>query len=111
MAKYEKRVQGDFNQILTNLNKDIIQSGLSNLVDESNYENAGIKIAVRVYDKYFLRNGNRASLSITMVDDGSEIFISAIGAGGGSGIIFNFSYGAESNLTEIVARCISKMGL
>lgn len=112
MAKFEKHVQGDFQQIVTQLNEDIIRSGLSvNSVDESNYEHGNIRMAVRVYDKYFMRNSNRASLSVTIVDSGSEVFISAIGAGGGSGVIFNFSLGAESELTQVVADSIRRMGL
>jgi hypothetical protein len=109
MAKFEIRVQGDFQTILTKLNKDIT-SDLCDLVDESNYEDANIKMAVRVYDKYFVRNGNRASLSVNIVDNGYEVFISAIGAGGGRGGFFNFSLGAESALTNIVVKSISQMG-
>lgn len=112
MAKFEKLVWGEFTPIVTQLNEDILRSGLSmNLVDESNYESADVRIAVRVYDKYFMRNGNRASVSVTVVGSGREVFISAIGAGGGSGVIFNFSLGAESQLTEVVADSIRRMGL
>ncbi|MCI1930757.1 MAG: DUF6054 family protein [Clostridia bacterium] len=112
MAKYEKHVHGNFKNIVNQLEKDIINNGLSmNLVDESNYESADISMAVRVYDKYFMRNGSRASLSVTVIDSGNEIFISAIGAGGGRGVVFNFSLGAESELTEVVADSIRKMGL
>lgn len=112
MAKFEKRVYGDFQKILDRINYDILQSGLSmNLVDQTNYNLENIKIAVRVYDKYFMRNGNRASLSVTIVDNGSEVYISAIGAGGGNGIFFNFSWGAESELTDVVAGSIKRMGL
>lgn len=110
MAKYEDRVHGDFQQILTRLQEDIKQSGLSvNLVDQSDYELADVKVAVRVYDKYFMRNGNRASLSLTLVGRDGEIFVSAIGAGGGSGSIFNFSLGAESEMANVVADSIHRM--
>ena len=64
--------------------------------------------AVRVYDKYFMRNGNRASLSLTVAGHGSDIFISAIGAGGGQGVIFNFSLGAEEELVDIVRLCMEQ---
>jgi hypothetical protein len=56
-----------------------------------------------------MRNGNRASLSLTVVGHGSEIFISAIGAGGGQGIIFNFSLGAEDDMVAIVRESIEQM--
>lgn len=111
MAKYEKTITGQFEEVVNQLQKDINNSGITmNLVDESNYTIGDTKIAVRVYDKYFMRNGNRASLSLTVVGSNDHITISAIGAGGGSGIIFNFSLGAESEMVEIVQRSIEQMG-
>lgn len=67
------------------------------------------KITVRVYDKYFFRNGNRASLSVTVVGNNDHIFISAIGAGGGQGIFINFSLGAETEMMRIVKNSIESM--
>ena len=110
MAKFEKEIQGNFEEIINKLQNEIMNSGMSmNLVGESNYSSGETNIAVRVYDKYFMRNGNRASLSLTVVGHGSNIYISAIGAGGGQGVIFNFSLGAEDELVDIVRYCIDKM--
>lgn len=110
MAKYEKTTVGNFDEIITKLQNEIMNSGISmNLVDESNYSSGDTNIAVRVYDKYFMRNGSRASLSLTVVGHGSNIFISAIGAGGGEGVFFNFSLGAEAELVDIVRFCIEGM--
>ena len=110
MAKYEKSMIGEFEKVVTQLQDDIENRGISiNLVDESNYTSGDTQIAVRVYDKYFMRNGNRASLSLTVVGNGNNIFISAIGAGGGKGVIFNFSLGAEEDLVGIVEESVEKM--
>lgn len=107
MAKYEKHLIGDFAQVLNKINGDVINSAMSmNLVDQSDYEEGHTKIAVRVYDKFFMRNGNRASLNLTIVGVGESLFISAIGAGGGQGIVFNFSLGAESDLVQLVETSI-----
>ena len=67
------------------------------------------KIAVRVFDKYYMRNGNRASLSVTLVGHGTDIFVSAIGAGGGQGVFINFSLGAESDLVTIVEESLKSI--
>ncbi|MEQ2527768.1 DUF6054 family protein [Bacillaceae bacterium CLA-AA-H227] len=56
-----------------------------------------------------MRNGNRASLSLTVVGSNSNIFISAIGAGGGSGVFLSFSLGAEDNMVAIVQNSIEQM--
>lgn len=110
MAKYEKTLYGNFEEIINKLQNEIMNSGISmNLVDESNYRLGDINVAVRVYDKYFMRNGNRASLSLTVAADGNNIFVSAIGGGGGQGVFFNFSLGAEDELVDIVRSCIERM--
>ena len=110
MAKFEKKIIGDFHDIVNKLNDKIINSAATmNLVDESNYSIGNANIAVRVYDKYFMRNGNRASLSLTVVGHDSEIFISAVGAGGGQGIFFNFSLGAEDDMVYVVKSCIENL--
>ena len=103
MAKYEKHLIGDFAQVLNKINGDVINSAMTmNLVDQSDYEDGETKIAVRVYDKYFMRNSSRASLSLTILGVGESLFVTAIGAGGGQGIIFNFSLGAESDMVRLV---------
>lgn len=110
MAKFEKTIIGEFETVVNRLENDIGNSGISmKLIDESNYTMGNSKIAVRVYDKYFMRNGNRASLSLTIVGFGSNIFISAIGAGGGSGVFLSFSLGAEDELVEIVQKSIEQI--
>ena len=110
MAKYERTITGQFDEVINRLQNDIDNSGITmNLVDESNYTSGDTKIAVRVYDKYFMRNGNRASLSLTVVGHGNDIFISAIGAGGGQGAFFNFSLGAEEDMVAIVQRSLERI--
>lgn len=110
MAKYEKTIIGQFEQVVRRLENDIESDAFSmKLVDASDFSSGDVKIAVRVYDKYYMRNGNRASLSLTIVGRDNHIFISAIGAGGGQGILFNFSYGAENDMVSIVQRSVERM--
>lgn len=110
MAKYEKTITGKFEEVIDCLQRDIQNSGLTmNLVDASDYASGDTNIAVRVYDKYFMRNGNRTSLSLTVVGHGENIFVSAIGAGGGQGVIFNFSLGAESNMVDVVRKSLERI--
>ncbi|MDD7795009.1 DUF6054 family protein [Clostridium sp. 'White wine YQ'] len=110
MAKYEKIIKGDFGSVVNAIDEKILNSAMSmNLVDESNYVCGETLVAIRVYDKYFMRNGNRASLTLTIVGNDSEVFISAIGAGGGSGVIFNFSLGAELDMVNIVESAVNEL--
>ncbi|GAU76497.1 DUF6054 family protein [Fusibacter sp. 3D3] len=105
MAKFEKTLIGEFDKITTDLHKHIMDSAVSmNLVDESHHEFGNTKVMVRAYDKYFMRNSSRASLSVTVVSDEEALFVSAIGSGGGQGIFFNFNWGAEDELVGVVAK-------
>jgi hypothetical protein len=54
------------------------------------------------------RNSSRASLSLTVAGHGDTLFISAIGAGGGQGVFFNFSLGAESELVAVVEASVKR---
>lgn len=104
MAKTERVVWGNFDEVLNGLDEAIINSGVSmQLVDYSYKEVNGSKVALRVYDKYFYRSSNRASLSLSVISSGDQIHVSAIGAGGGQGVFFRFSWGAESSiLTPVI---------
>lgn len=110
MAKYENQIKGDFEEVLSTLHTNIMDRFSMNLVDESNCDLGNVKVGVRVYDKYYMRNSNRTSLSLTVVGYGDDLLISAIGSGGGSGIFFNFSLGAESDIVSIVENIINGIG-
>lgn len=107
MSKYEKQIEGNFEETLSALHNNIMNRFSMELVDKSDLELGNVKIGVRVYDKYYFRNDNRASLSVTVVGTGKDLIISAIGSGGGSGILFNFSWGAEDDIVSIVESVVN----
>lgn len=111
MSKFEKTIYQAVPHLVFELDQAIINSAMSmKLVDESIYEVYPYKVTIKVYDKYFMRNSSRASLNLTVVEDGRSTHVVAIGSGGGQGAIFNFSWGAESELVNDVQRMLEKMG-
>lgn len=109
MSRYEKTFTGQFEAVVNYLQDDIDRSGITlNVVEEINYTLGDTNIAVRVYDKYFVKNGNRASLSLTVVGHGNDIFVSAVGAGGGQGAYLNFSLSGEDDMVSVVRESIRK---
>lgn len=112
MAKFEFRTIGDFEQIVNALDRAILKSALTmRLVDESRIVCRNARVVVRVYDQYFMRNSSRAALTLTVVEADGEVAISAIGSGGGTGAVFNFSYGAESKMVGVVEEAVRRLGL
>ena len=79
MAKYERRLEGDFYELLNWIHHDITSGSLSaSYEDGSDYTMGSVKVAVRVYERYSMLGKNRVSLNVTIVGDRPKLFISAI---------------------------------
>ena len=80
MAKYETNLRGDFDQVLNYLHDGILKGSMSASFEEESYvQYAGV------------RGGNRLSMTLTLVGDGEDLFLSAITAGGSQGMLFKFN--------------------
>jgi len=61
------------------------------------------------FEKYFMRNGSYASLTVLLTENGNVQTADIIGSGGGEGI-FNLSWGANSDFADMAERVLSKNG-
>ncbi|MCL1898464.1 MAG: DUF6054 family protein [Micrococcales bacterium] len=107
MAKYERKLQGDFDEFLAHLNQGILKGSISaHFEDGSDYRNDGVRCATRVYERYSAMGGNRLSLSITVVGSSNDLFLSAITSGGSQAVFFKINTLGEGafirRLAEIV---------
>lgn len=67
MAKLERTLTGDFNQILNNIENGIINGSVSaSLEDSSDFRCGDARCSVRVFERYSYSGGNRVSLSVTL---------------------------------------------
>lgn len=100
MAKYERELRGDFDQVLEYFHNGILNGSMSaSYEDESYCQRAGVRCCVRVYERYSMSGGNRLSMTLTLVGDGDDLFLSAITAGGSQGLLFKFNtWGEEAFL-------------
>lgn len=98
MAKFEKKVNGNFEEILRKIETGIIKSSLSaSLEDASDFIIGASKCSVRVFERYSVTGSNRVSLNVTIFqNDNSEIYISAIASGGSEGVLFKVNTFGEN---------------
>lgn len=61
------------------------------------------------FERYYLRNGSYASLSIMLTESGNVQTADIVGSGGGAGI-FNFSLGANTDFLGMAADILQKFG-
>ncbi len=104
MAKYERRIQGDFDHVLACLHAGILEgSSSASYEDGSDYTVGAVRCAVRVYERYSYMGGNRVSLNVTLVGAGEELFLSAITSGGSQAVFVKINtWGEEAFLDKLV---------
>lgn len=101
MAKLERVVKGEFNEILDELDEILLDDNVySKLIDSSDFYGDGTRCSSRVYQRYSFFSDNRVTFSITLFDDGKEIRLSVIVIGGDSTRNRRFKNRGEDNLLK-----------
>ena len=105
MAIYERTFQGNFNEVLAFCEKTI-QAGSASITleGESDWQQGNTQVAVRVYERYSLLGGNRASLSLTLASDGDDLFVTIITSGGSQAVLFKINTFGEEAFLDTIAR-------
>lgn len=111
MSKVSFRGKGDPIRVAGIIGEAVADSGMScKVVDSFIRTICDGFLVVSVYEKYFYRAGNYASLTVSVVGNGSNVVVDAIGSGGGQGPLFKFSWGAEKSFVNVVCDCLEQMG-
>ncbi len=104
MAKLEKSLTGNFNEILFRIEDGIINGSVSaSLEEKSDFRSGDARCSVRVFERYSYMGGNRVSLSVTLFQNADEsIYLSAITSGGSQAVFFKINtFGEEAFLNKL----------
>lgn len=104
MAKLEKTLSGNFNQLLNKIEDGILNGSTSaSLENSSDFQSGDARCSVRVFERYSYAGGNRLSLSVTLFQNGDgPIQLSAITAGGSQAMFFKINtWGEEAFLDKL----------
>lgn len=104
MAKLEKNLSGNFDQILKNIEEGILHGSVSaSLEDTSDFYSGDARCSVRVFERYSYAGGNRVSLNVTLFQNGEDVIhLSAITAGGSQAMFFKINtWGEEAFLDKL----------
>lgn len=104
MAKYEKHLTGNFDEVLNAVTDGVLNGSMSaSYEDGSDWTNGTVRCAVRVFERYSYMGGNRVSMNVTLVGNGCDLFLSAITSGGSQAVFFKINtLGEESFLEKLV---------
>ena len=108
MAKLEKEIDGNFDEILSKIENGILKGSVSaSLEDASDFVSAQARCSIRVFERYSAIGSNRVSLSVTLFQNkNSKIYLSAITSGGSQALFFKINTLGENafldKLKEII---------
>ena len=103
MAKYECTLQGDYDQALRYFHEGILNGSMSvSFEEESYFQSFGVRVTVRVYERYSMTGGNRLSMTLTLVGDGEKLYLSGITAGGSQGVWLKINTWGEAAFLDIL---------
>lgn len=75
MAKYEKIVHGNFDEILDTLDSAVLNgSSSASFEDGSDYSCGDFRCAVRVYERFSYIGSNRVSMALTLARKQRTVF-------------------------------------
>lgn len=73
MAKIERVINRDFDQLLSTIEDGIINGSVSaSLEDASDFRSQDARCSVRVFERFSYTGGNRVSLNVTLFQNGEE---------------------------------------
>lgn len=107
MAKYERSLNGHFDDFLQHLHLDITKGSLSATFEEGSDLIIGpVRLAVRAYERYSMMGGNRVSLHLVLAGEGDRLHLCAMTTGGSQAVFFKLNtFGEEAFLD----RCIESV--
>lgn len=110
MAKFETSIHGNFDDVLAYLDHGIMSGSASaSFEDGSNYRRGTVRCAVRVYERYSAIGGSRVSLNLTLIGEGSELFLSAITSGGSQAVFFKINTWGEEAFLDTIRELVEKL--
>ena len=89
MAKLEKTVNENFDQLVARIQNGILHSSISATLEESSdFTEGDARCSVRVFERYSTMGKNRVSLTVTFFQkDDSSVHVSGITAGGSQAVM------------------------
>lgn len=109
MAKYEKIVYGNFNEVLDKIEKGIVRGSASaTLEDKTDFIADNARCSVRVFERYSYSGSNRVSMNVTLFQENDKpIQVSAITSGGSQAVLFKINTIGENAFLDKIKEILN----
>ena len=79
------------------------------VIEAVGYEVGDLQTILYVFERYFVRTENMASLTVLFTNDGKTVTVDVIASGAGEGIL-NISWGANASFAKMARDLLAKQG-
>ncbi len=111
MAKLERTIVGDFDEILDTIEEEIVNGSISaSLEEESDFRIGDARCSVRVFERYSYIGKNRVSMSVTLFENDGKIKVSAVTSGGSQAVFFKINTWGEESFLECIEEVLDSLG-
>ena len=110
MAKLERALTGDFDDVLIRLQTGVLEGSMSvSYEDGTDFDLGDVRCAVRVYERYSFTGGNRVSPNVTLVGKGRDLYLSAITSGGSQAMFFKMNTWGEESFLDALQEVVDSL--
>ena len=110
MAKLERTLTGDFDDILWRLDQAVLNGSMSaTLEDRSDFSIGPVQVSVRMYERYSAMGGNRVAMCLTLAGEGNRLHLTAISAGGSQAMFFKMNTWGEEAFLDTLAEVVNDL--
>lgn len=110
MAKLERTLTGDFDEVLFRLENGVLNGSMSaSLEDSSDFIIGETRVAVRMFERYSWTGSNRVAMSLTLAGHGDKLRLTAITAGGSQAMFFKINTWGEEAFLDTLARVLDDL--
>ncbi|MDE5996265.1 MAG: hypothetical protein K2G56_05040 [Eubacterium sp.] len=109
MGSVNIKMKGNKVKSIKELSRILESEIRAELVAKSQRSYDDVHVVLLSFEKYFMRNGSYASLTVMLTENEDVQTADIIGSGGGEGL-FNISWGANSDFADMAERILRKNG-
>lgn len=107
MARYEKTFYDSLDRIAAKVENAVMSGSVTASLEESSDFSVGnVRCAVRVFERYSAFGGNRVSMSVTMVGDGTYVHLCAVTSGGSQAMFFKVNTVGEESFLDTLREAL-----
>lgn len=107
MAKYERTFSQPLDSLCDRVEQAVMNGSMTaSLEEKSDFSVGGVQCAVRVFERYSAFGGNRVSMSVTMVGDGSSTHLCAVTSGGSQAMFFKVNTLGEESFLDTLSQAL-----